>query len=115
MAKKPNASYADLKRQRDELNAQMEQLAQESREDFRTRVLQEAAELEIGDLAAFFAPPKKQKTGRGVSTLPPKYLGPNGETYSGKGRQAGWLAALVAEGKEADDYLNPAYVKAKAA
>lgn len=55
----------------------------------------------------------KTKSGKGVSTLPPKYIGPNKEEYSGKGRMAGWLQELVDAGKNADDYINPEWRRAK--
>ena len=33
-----------------------------------------------------------------------KYRGPNGDTWSGRGRPPKWLAVLEAEGKSRDDY-----------
>lgn len=42
---------------------------------------------------AVLSKPKKTTT-----TLPPKYKGPNGEVWSGRGLMPRWLAALVAQG-----------------
>jgi DNA-binding protein H-NS len=56
----------------------------------------------------------KPKSGRGISTLPPKYVDKSsGQSWSGKGRRATWLEELVKAGKSQDDYLNDEYVKAK--
>lgn len=35
----------------------------------------------------------------------PKYRGPNGETWTGRGRQPKWLAALIAEGHALEEFL----------
>jgi len=35
----------------------------------------------------------------------PKYRGPNGETWTGRGRQPGWVAAAVGAGRTLDDML----------
>ncbi len=42
------------------------------------------------------APPKK---------FPPKFRGPNGETWTGTGRKPGWIKDLEASGKSLDDFL----------
>jgi DNA-binding protein H-NS len=34
----------------------------------------------------------------------PKYQGPNGETWTGRGLMPRWMAALVAEGKSKEDF-----------
>lgn len=36
--------------------------------------------------------------------LPVKYRGPNGETWSGRGRLPNWLAAIEAEGLSRDEF-----------
>ena len=55
------------------------------------------------------AAPKKgrrKKPGRPVgSKVPAKYRGPNGESWSGRGKQPRWLAALVAEGRTPAEFL----------
>ncbi len=37
--------------------------------------------------------------------VPAKYRGPNGEAWSGRGKQPRWLAALVAEGRSPAEFL----------
>jgi DNA-binding protein H-NS len=37
--------------------------------------------------------------------VPPKYRGPNGETWAGRGAQPRWLSAAVKEGKGLEDFL----------
>ncbi len=38
------------------------------------------------------------------SVIAPKFLGPNGETWSGRGLMPRWLSALVAQGKTKEDF-----------
>ena len=38
-------------------------------------------------------------------TVPPKYRGPNGETWTGRGLTPRWLAALIASGMAKESYL----------
>lgn len=39
------------------------------------------------------------------TTVPPKYRGPNGETWAGRGAMPRWLAALVKEGHSVEEFL----------
>lgn len=48
-------------------------------------------------------PTKSAKKTSGES-LPAKYRGPNGETWSGRGRLPKWLHALEADGKSREEY-----------
>ena len=48
--------------------------------------------------------------GRGESvlkgrTVPPKYRGPSGETWAGRGAKPRWLVAAIKGGKKIDDFL----------
>lgn len=43
----------------------------------------------------------KKKT---ASAVPPKYRGPAGETWSGRGLTPRWLAALLAQGKTKEEF-----------
>lgn len=36
--------------------------------------------------------------------IPVKYRGPNGEEWSGRGRQPKWLTVMEAQGKTREDY-----------
>ncbi|MBK5961285.1 regulator [Rhodoplanes elegans] len=47
--------------------------------------------------------------GRGASALkgvkvPPRYVGPNGETWAGRGARPKWLAALLDEGHSIEEF-----------
>ena len=49
---------------------------------------------------------RRKKPGRPAgSKVPAKYRGPNGESWSGRGKQPRWLAALVAEGRTPAEFL----------
>src|SRR5262249_37482547 len=37
--------------------------------------------------------------------VPPKYRGPSGETWAGRGAKPRWLAAAIKGGKKLDDFL----------
>jgi DNA-binding protein H-NS len=37
--------------------------------------------------------------------VPPKYRGPSGETWAGRGAKPRWLAAAIKGGKKIDDFL----------
>jgi DNA-binding protein H-NS len=37
--------------------------------------------------------------------VPPKYRGPSGETWAGRGARPRWLAAAIKGGKKLDDFL----------
>jgi DNA-binding protein H-NS len=50
------------------------------------------------------------RRGRRVSALrgrkvPPKYRGPSGETWAGRGARPRWLVATIKGGKKLDDFL----------
>lgn len=42
---------------------------------------------------------------KSVSTVAAKYLGPNGETWTGRGLTPRWLSILVAEGRTKEDFV----------
>lgn len=48
---------------------------------------------------------KGRATGAVGAKVPAKYRGPAGETWSGRGKQPRWLAALVAEGRTPAEFL----------
>jgi len=39
------------------------------------------------------------------TTVAPKYRGPGGETWAGRGATPRWMAAAIKEGKKRDDFL----------
>src|SRR5687768_2240572 len=42
---------------------------------------------------------------RGKSSLPPKYISPNGKTWSGRGQPPQWIRDYVEAGGDREDYL----------
>jgi DNA-binding protein H-NS len=49
------------------------------------------------------------------TTVAPKYRGPGGETWAGRGAMPRWMAAAIKEGKKRDDFLiNKSAAAAKA-
>ena len=44
------------------------------------------------------------KPSKSVNPAPPKFRGPNGELWSGRGLMPRWLAALVAEGQSKESF-----------
>ncbi len=46
---------------------------------------------------------KPVRARRGESKLPPKYRGPNGRTWSGRGRRPSWIQAII--DKDGEDAL----------
>lgn len=48
---------------------------------------------------------KRQRVSKSAgTTVAPKYRGPQGETWTGRGLMPRWLAALVAAGQSKDDF-----------
>lgn len=50
------------------------------------------------------AGPRAAKKSAGTSTVAPKYRGPNGETWSGRGLMPRWMATLVAAGRTKEEF-----------
>ena len=50
---------------------------------------------------------KKTTKGRKLGKVPPKYRNPAkpSETWTGRGKQPRWMAALIAKGKKPEDFL----------
>lgn len=49
--------------------------------------------------------PGKSAGSKAKVSVPPKYRGPGGETWSGRGLMPRWLAALVAQGQSKEAFL----------
>ncbi len=57
-----------------------------------------------GRVAATGKKPAPRRSKAAGTTVAPKYRGPNGETWSGRGLMPRWLAALVAEGRAKEEF-----------
>ena len=101
-------SYSSLKKQRDALNAQMEELKADEVEAFISETKERAAELEI-DLASYFSGKKTRGPGKGKMSGPAKYRNPkdHSQTWQGRGRMASWMQELVDKGAKPETLLNP--------
>lgn len=55
------------------------------------------------EMASDEAAEKPVRARRGESKLPPKYRGPNGRTWSGRGRRPNWIQAII--DKDGEDAL----------
>ncbi len=49
-------------------------------------------------------PAARKRSPQAGTTVAPKYRGPNGETWSGRGLMPKWLSALVAQGRSKQDF-----------
>jgi DNA-binding protein H-NS len=91
----------------------------ESLMELRKRVdkalLERRAEMEkqlarMGRTVAVPGGERDGRRGRRTSALrgrkvPPKYRGPSGETWAGRGAKPRWMVELVKKGKKLDDFL----------
>ena len=74
------------------------------REDINQILDRKANELrnQLSMLDGGAAQPKGSLKGK---KIPPKYRGPSGETWAGRGVKPRWLVAALKKGKKADDFL----------
>jgi DNA-binding protein H-NS len=64
----------------------------------------ESLQREINQLIGGAAAGGTRRSGT-IRKVAPKYRGPNGETWSGRGLKPRWLTAAMNEGKELQDFL----------
>jgi DNA-binding protein H-NS len=60
---------------------------------------------EINQLIGGASPANKTRLSGTIRKVAPKYKGPNGETWSGRGLRPRWLITAMNEGKELHDFL----------
>ena len=99
------ANYKELLAQREALDKQIEELRQVELRSAIDQARQLIAEWRLtaedcGFKSVAVSGPKKA-----MSAVAAKYRGPNGETWSGRGRAPMWLAALEAEGRQRSEFL----------
>ncbi|MFT3848096.1 MAG: H-NS histone family protein [Propionivibrio sp.] len=93
------ASYKELVAQREALDKQIEETRQAESKAAIAQVRQLIAEWQLsaedcGFKSVVVTGPKKAKP-----AVAAKYRGPNGETWTGRGRAPKWLEALEAQGR----------------
>lgn len=96
------STYEELIAQRKELDRQIEaaQRAEKAAAIETVRKLVGQFQLTAGDCGF-----KQQKSAtRQKRNAPVKFCGPNGETWTGRGRAPGWLAALESQGMSREKF-----------
>jgi len=102
------ASYLELKAQAEAMLAQAELVRKQELaaviQDIKAKMKEYGiSAADLGGVAPLG--PRKVAT-KSKSTAPAKYRGPNGELWAGGlGRKPEWVRALLADGKNIDDYL----------
>ena len=78
-------------------------------QEFREKAAELGLELEAllpgagGSQAPAGAPARRTRRDAGGS-VPARFRGPNGETWSGRGRMPKWLSAMEAQGRKRDEF-----------
>lgn len=80
------------------------------RDDVGAALSQRASEIkqQLQNLGASGANGRRGRRGGGPlkgRKVPPKYRGPGGETWAGRGARPRWLVAALKSGKKLDDFL----------
>jgi len=89
---------AVLQKQAEEIKAQeFTQTVQE------IQAKMEAFGITVADLEGSKGRPRKS-VAKSLNPAPPKFRGPNGESWSGRGLMPRWLTALIASGHTKDDF-----------
>lgn len=88
--------------------AKIEEIQAEAKLSMRAKLeeMAAAAGFSLDEILARPSAPKADRKARkaGDKSVPVKYRGPNGEGWSGRGRQPKWLSALEAEGRSRDEF-----------
>ncbi len=101
-----NLSLADLK----ELISRAERLISAKKDEAKAETISKLKALASADGFSFDeligrgSGSRRQRSDKGVK-LRPKYMGPNGETYTGRGPTPGWLKTLEGKGHKRERYL----------
>jgi DNA-binding protein H-NS len=86
-----------------ELRAEVDRALTERARDLERQI----ALLGGGEVKRRGRPPKTvgRESALKGKTVPPKYRGPNGETWAGRGAMPRWLSALLKEGHSVEEFL----------
>ena len=101
------ATYIELKQQAETLLAEAEIVRKQEITEVVQSIKAQMKEygLTVADLGGS-ASTGQRKVAKTKSTAPAKYRGPNGELWAGGlGRKPEWVRALMAEGKNIEDFL----------
>jgi len=101
------ATYIELKQQAETLLAEAEIVRKQEITEVVQSIKAQMKEygLTVTDLG-LLASTGQRKVAKSKSTAPAKYRGPNGELWAGGlGRKPEWVRAVLAEGKNIEDFL----------
>jgi DNA-binding protein H-NS len=99
-------TFADLAEIRKELEREMDSRKAKEVADLRAQVSESAHALGVSVEELFgLSSRSKRQTRHLRGPQPPKYKGPNGELWSGKGPAPKWMKPLLAKGKTKADFL----------
>ena len=99
------ANYKELLAQREALDKQIEELRLAELKSAMAQVRQLIADWQLSAEDCGFKSGAAQGLKKAKSAVAAKYRGPNGETWSGRGRAPMWLAAFEAEGRQRSEFL----------
>ena len=98
------ANYKELLAQREALDKQIEELRQAELRSAIDQVRQLIAEWRLTAEDCGFKSVAASGLKKAKSAVAAKYRGPNGETWSGRGRAPKWLEALEAQGRQRGEF-----------
>ena len=98
------ANYKELLAQREALDKQIEELRQAELRSAIDQVRQLIAEWRLTAEDCGFKSAAVSGSKKAKSAVAAKYRGPNGETWSGRGRAPKWLEALEAQGRQRAEF-----------
>lgn len=93
-------SYKELLAQREALDKQIEELRLAELKSAIAQVRQLIADWQLSAEDCGFKSVGVSSSKKAKAVVAAKYLGPNGETWSGRGRAPKWLEALEAQGRQ---------------
>ena len=99
------ASYKELVAQREALDKQIEETRQAESKAAIAQVRQLIADWQLSAEDCGFKTAVAPASKKAKSVVAAKYRGPNGETWSGRGRAPKWLATLEAQGRKRAQFL----------
>ena len=98
------ATYQELLAQREALDKQIEETRQAESKAAIAQVRQLIADWQLSAEDCGFKSAAAHASKKAKSAVAAKYRGPNGETWSGRGRAPKWLEALEAQGRQRAEF-----------
>lgn len=98
------ASYKELVAQREALDKQIEETWLAESKAAIAQVRQLIADWQLSAEDCGFKSTAASTSKKAKSAVAVKYRGPNGETWSGRGRAPKWLEALEAQGRQRSEF-----------